>query len=122
MDITIEPWKKLVIHEVIEYNFDEWMTQIAFGSKTAGGAIPTINWANGIVFQSFSFPDTNAVVEEKIKGTLHWSSVMFAIKEKYERQLIKDNATINLIDVSVNEIFKELAVNLKQHSKNKSVG
>ena len=46
---------------------------------------------------------------------------MFAIKEKYERQLIKDNATINLIDVSVNEIFKELAVNLKQHSKNKSV-
>jgi hypothetical protein len=121
MDITIEPWKKLVIHEVIEYNFDEWMTQIAFGSKTAGGAIPTINWANGIVFQSFSFPDTNAVVEEKIKGTLHWSSVMFAIKEKYERQLIKDNATINLIDVSVNEIFKELAVNLKQHSKNKSV-
>ena len=122
MDITIEPWKKLVIHEVIEYNFDEWMTQIAFGSKTAGGAIPTINWANGIVFQSFSFPDTNAVVEEKIKGTLHWSSVMFAIKEKYERQLIKDNATINLIDVSVNEIFKELAVNLKQHSKNKFVG
>ena len=122
MDITIEPWKKLVIHEVIEYNFDEWMTQIAFGSKTAGGAIPTINWANGIVFQSFSFPDTNAVVEEKIKGVLHWSSVMFAIKEKYERQLIKDNATINLIDVSVNEIFKELAVNLKQHSKNKSVG
>ena len=121
MDITIEPWKKLVIHEVIEYNFDEWMTQIAFGSKTAGGAIPTINWANGIVFQSFSFPDTNAVVEEKIKGVLHWSSVMFAIKEKYERQLIKDNATINLIDVSVNEIFKELAVNLKQHSKNKSV-
>ena len=122
MDITIEPWKKLVIHEVIEYNFDEWMTQIAFGSKTAGGAIPTINWANGIVFQSFSFPDTNAVVEEKIKGVLHWSSVMFAIKEKYERQLIKDNATINLIDVSVNEIFKKLAVNLKQHSKNKSVG
>ena len=120
MDITIEPWKKLVIHEVIEYNFDEWMTQIAFGSKTAGGAIPTINWANGIVFQSFSFPDTNAVVEEKIKGTLHWSSVMFAIKEKYERQLIKDNATINLIDVSVNEIFKELAVNLKQHSDRKS--
>jgi hypothetical protein len=121
MDITIEPWKKLIIHEVIEYNFDEWMTQIAFGSKTAGGAIPTINWANGIVFQSFSFPDTNAVVEEKIKGVLHWSSVMFAIKEKYERQLIRDNATINLIDVSVNEIFKELATSLKQQSKIKSI-
>lgn len=117
LEISIEPWKKLVIHEVIEYSFEDWMTQIAFSSKTAGGAIPTINWANGIVFQSFNFPDTNAIVEEKLKGTLHWSSVMYAIKEKYEKQLIKDNATINLIDVSVNEIFRELADKLKNHSK-----
>lgn len=119
MEITIEPWKKLIIHEVIEYSFDDWMTQIAFSSKTTGGAIPTINWANGIVFQSFNFPDTNIIVEEKLKGVLHWSSVMFAIKEKYEKQLIKDNATINLIDVSVNEIFKKLADRLKEHSKQK---
>ena len=117
LEISIEPWKKLVIHEVIEYSFEDWMTQIAFSSKTAGGAIPTINWANGIVFQSFNFPDTNTIVEEKLKGVLHWSSVMYAIKEKYEKQLIKDNATINLIDVSVNEIFRELADKLKNHSK-----
>lgn len=117
MDIVIEPWKKLVIHEIIEYNFDDWVTQIAFGSKTAGGAIPTMNWVNGVVFQSFNFPDTNVMVEEKLKGILHWSSVMFAIKEKYEKQIIKDNATINFIDVSVNEIFRELAEKLKTHSK-----
>lgn len=120
MEISIEPWKKLVIHEIIEYGFEDWVTQIAFSSKTAGGAIPTINWANGIVFQSFNFPDTNIIVEEKIKGVLHWSSVMFALKEKYERQIIKDNATINLIDVSVNEIFKDLANKLKEYSKQKS--
>ena len=117
MEITIEPWKKLIIHEIIEYNFDEWITQIAFGSKTGGGAIPSINWVNGVVFQSFNFPDTNIIVEEKLKGALHWSSVMFAIKEKYEKQIIKDNATINLVDVSVNEIFTELAEKLKAYSK-----
>lgn len=117
MEIVIEPWKKLIIHEVIEYSFEDWMTQIAFSSKTAGGAIPTINWANGIVFQSFNFPDTNAIVEEKLRGILHWSSVMFATKEKYEKQIIKDNATINLIDVSVNEVFRELAAKLKECSK-----
>lgn len=117
LEITVEPWKKLVIHEIIEYNFDQWATQIAFNSRTAGGAIPTINWANGIVFQSFSFPDTNIVIEEKMKGVLHWSSVMFAIKEKFEKQIIKDNATINLIDVSVNQIFQELAEKLRAHSK-----
>jgi hypothetical protein len=117
LEILIEPWKKLVIHEVIEYNFDDWLTQMAFGSKTAGGVIPTINWVNGIVFQSFNFPDTNSIVEEKLKGTLHWSSVMFATKEKYEKQIIKDNATVNLIDVSVNEVFRELAEKLKEYSK-----
>lgn len=120
MEIVIEPWKKLIIHEIIEYNFDDWVTQIAFGSKTAGGAIPTINWVNGVVFQSFNFPDTNAIVEEKLKGILHWSSVMFATKPKYEKQIIKDNATINLIDVSVNEVFRVLAEKLKEHSRQKS--
>jgi hypothetical protein len=120
MEISIEPWKRLVIHEIIEYNFDDWMTQIAFSSKTAGGGIPAINWASGIVFQSFNFPDTNTTIEEKLKGVLHWSSVMFAVREKYEKQIIKDNATINLIDVSVNEIFRELATKLKDHSKQKS--
>jgi hypothetical protein len=117
LEIVIEPWKKLVIHEIIEYDFGDWITQIAFSSKTAGGAIPTINWVNGVVFQSFNFPDTNIIVEEKIKGTLHWSSVMFAIKERYEKQIIKDNATVNFIDVSVNQIFQELAEKLKMHSK-----
>jgi hypothetical protein len=119
LEIVIEPWKRLVIHEVIEYNFEDWVTQIAFSSKTAGGAIPTINWANGIVFQSFNFPDTNSIIDEKLNGVLHWSSVMFALKEKYEKQIIKDNATINLIDVSVNEVFTKLAEKLKEHSKKK---
>lgn len=118
MEILIEPWKRLVIHEIIEYKFEDWVMQMAFGSKTAGGAIPTINWVNGVVFQSFNFPDTNAIIEEKLKGVLHWSSVMFAIKEKYEKQVIRDNATINLIDVSVNEVFRELAEKLKEYSKN----
>ncbi|CDI05771.1 conserved hypothetical protein [Candidatus Nitrosotenuis uzonensis] len=117
VEIIIEPWKKLIIHEIIEYNFDDWATQIAFSSKTAGGVIPTINWVNGIVFQSFNFPDTNSVIDEKMKGVLHWSSVMFAVKEKFEKQIIKDNATINLVDVSVNQIFQELAEKLKAHSK-----
>jgi hypothetical protein len=48
---------------------------------------------------------------------LHWSSVSFAIKEKFEKQIVKENATINLVDVSVNEIFKELATSLKLQSK-----
>ena len=117
MEIAIEPWKKLVIHEVIEYKFDDWVKQIAFSTRSSGGAIPTMQWTNGIVFSPANFPTTNTTVEEQLKGTLHWSSVSFAIKEKFERQIVIENATINLVDVSVNEIFKELSHTLKKQSK-----
>ena len=117
MEISVEPWKKLIIHEVIEYKFDDWVKQIAFSTRSSGGAIPTMQWTNGIVFSPANFPTTNASVEEQLKGILHWSSVSFAIKEKFEKQIVKENATINLVDVSVNEIFKELATSLKAQSK-----
>ncbi len=117
MEISIEPWKKLVIHEVIEYRFDDWVKQIAFSTRSSGGAIPTMQWTNGIVFSPSNFPTTNVTVEEQLKGILHWSSVSFAIKEKFEKQIVIENATINFVDVSVNEIFKELSQNLKNQSK-----
>ena len=117
MEIIIEPWKKLIIHEVIEYRFDDWLKQIAFGSRSAGGVIPTMNWANGIVFQPFHFPDTDAIVHEKLNGILHWSSVIFAVKEKFEKQIVKEDGTINFIDISVNDIFGKVAEYLKTQSK-----
>jgi hypothetical protein len=117
MEISIEPWKKLVIHEIIEYDFGDWVKQIAFSTRSSGGGIPTMQWTNGIVFSPSNFPTTNATIEEQLKGILHWSSVSFAIKEKFEHQIVSENATINLVNVSVNEIFKELAQNLKAQSK-----
>jgi hypothetical protein len=42
-----------------------------------------------------------------LKGILHWSLVSFAIKEKFEKQVVIENATIKLVDVSVNEIFRD---------------
>ncbi len=121
MEISIEPWKKLVIHEVIEYKFEDWIKQIAFSSRTSGGGIPTMQWANGIVFSPLNFPITNTIMEEQMKGILHWSSVSFSIKEKFENQIVRENATINLVDVSANEIFNKLADELKSRSKFKKI-
>lgn len=117
MDISVEPWKKLIIHEIIEYKFDDWVKQIAFSTRTSGGGIPTMQWADGVAFSPVNFPTTNVVMEEQLRGVLHWSSVSFAIKEKFENQIVRENATLNLVDVSVNEIFRKLAVALKKQSK-----
>jgi len=117
MDISIKIWEKLVIHEIIEYKFDDWVKQIAFSSRTSGGGIPTMQWADGIAFSPVNFPTTNIVMEEQLKGILHWSSISFAIKDKFENQIVRENATINLVDVSVNEIFRKVAAELKKQSK-----
>jgi len=117
LDIVIEPWKKLIIHEVIEYKFEDWTKQIAFNSRTSGGGIPTMQWANGVVISPINFPTTESVVREELEGTLHWSSVSFAIKSEFENQIVRHNATINMVDVSPNEIFRKLADKLKTMSK-----
>ena len=107
MEIAIEPWKKLIIHEVIEYKFDDWVKQIAFSTRSSGGGIPTMQWTNGIVFSPANFPTTNATVEEQLNGVLHWSSVSFAIKEKFEN-LTSKLAVSEIYEWKIKLIIKEL--------------
>lgn len=120
MEISIEPWKKLVVHEVVEYTFDDFVYQTMESVQATGTGIRILNWASGVAFQAHVFPDTDAIIQEKLNGTIHYASVTFAIKEKFEKQVIKDNATINFVDASINEIFNQLATKLKEQSKYKS--
>jgi hypothetical protein len=117
LEITIDPWKELVIHEVLELKFDDWVTQVIATARSAGGGIPTIFWADGIAFHFTTFPDTETTVQEKIKGKIHYSSVTFAVKEKFERQVVREGGTVNFTDVGHNEIFSKLINKLKTESK-----
>lgn len=120
MEISVEPWKKLVVHEVIEYGFEDLMRIVLSQSRAAGGGIASMNWCNGLVFQHGTFPDTESVVQEKLKGTIHYSSVVFARKDKFERQIVKESGTLNLVDVSANPIFFQLTDALKSAQARRS--
>ncbi|HVZ62747.1 MAG TPA: hypothetical protein VFA69_07645 [Candidatus Nitrosotalea sp.] len=117
MEIIIEPWNQLVIHEVLELRFEDWVTQIIASARSAGGGIPTIFWAGGVAFHFATFPDTDTIVQEKLKGRIHYSSVTFAIKEKFEKQITRESGAINFTDVSHNEIFSKLTEKLRAQSK-----
>lgn len=117
MEIIIEPWNQLVIHEVLELKFEDWVTQIIASARSAGGGIPTIFWAGGVSFHFATFPDTDTIVQEKLKGRIHYSSVTFAIKEKFEKQITRESGAINFTDVSHNEIFSKLTEKLRAQSK-----
>ena len=117
MEIEIRPWERLVIRELVEYRLGDWIRQIAFGSKTSGGGIPTMQWTGGVAFSPVPLPNSDAVTAEQVRGVLHWSSVSFAIMEEYRDQIVHDQATINVIDVSANETFCELAAALRARSR-----
>ncbi len=102
------------MHEVIEYSFEDLVRVVLSQSRAAGGGIASMNWCNNFVFQHATFPDTESVVQEKLNGTIHYSSVVFARKDKFERQVVRENGTLNLVDVSANPVFLRLTEALKQ--------
>jgi hypothetical protein len=121
MEITVEPWRKLIIHELLEYKFEDLAKLVATQSVQQGGtAIPTISWAEGVAFLISPFPDeSEVIIEEKLKGIIHYNTVLFALKPGFEAEIFMRGSQIriNLIDVGTNEIFKLLAQTLKEHAK-----
>lgn len=121
MEIVVEPWKKLVIHELLEYKFEDLAKLVATQSVQQGGtAIPTISWAEGVAFLISPFPDeSEVIIEEKLKGIIHYNTILFALKPLFEAEIFMrgSQVRINLIDVGTNEIFRRLAETLKTHAK-----
>ncbi len=121
LEIIVEPWKKLVIHELLEYKFEDLAKLVATQSVQQGGtAIPTISWAEGVAFLISPFPDeSEVIIEEKLKGIIHYNTVLFALKKNFEAEIFMrgHEIRINLIDVGTNEIFKLLARKLIEHAK-----
>lgn len=121
MEIIVEPWKKLVVHELTEYQFEDFLQMMGATARAAGGGIINMNWAGGVVFQIMPLPPSEAIVQESLKGTIHYSNVLFALKEKFDKEIHKDYGTFLMTDMSANEFFVQLSTVLKEHSKfNKS--
>ena len=120
-EIIIEPYNKIVIHEVIEYRFNDYVELVLTGARAAGGTtIPLVQWCNGIVFQVVPFNlNSEAVIEQQLEGTIHYNSVSFALKEKFEPEIRSPLGTLRLINASANPNFVALADLLRQHSKYK---
>jgi len=120
-EIIIEPYKKIVIHEVIEYQFNDYVELVLTGTRAAGGTtIPLVQWCNGIVFQVVPFNlNSEAVIEQQLEGTVHYNSVSFALKERFEPEVRSPLGTLRLINASANPNFVALADLLRQHSKYK---
>ncbi len=119
LEIVIEPYNKIVIHEVIEYRLADMVGMMISQASAAGGTtILMINWCNGIVFQIVPFnPNSDEVISEQLKGIIHYAAVTFATKERFEREVRTTDGTIRLVDQSANSNFVRLGEVLKAAAK-----
>ena len=115
IEIEHRPWTKVVIHEVIQYKYEELVKLSSIGVPLSGLG-HALRWAEGVLFRFSPFPPTEEVVKEQLKGVIHWSSVEWTLMEKYSDVIIinETNVKIPVIDCSCNDIMKAVAKYLKE--------
>jgi len=122
--ITYQHWKELIIHEIIEYKPEEFFASViqAVLSRGSGYTIPELNWVDGVILSSSPFPDTREIIEDKLKGILHYAAVEFALYPNYKPEVIVESGGsrhIKLKKLENNPIFTQLAKFLKEGSYKK---
>jgi hypothetical protein len=118
MEITYEPWRRLIIHEIIRYGLDDFLRLRAQATSQGQLALP-LSWAEGVLFDQVMMPQTEAVVKEQLEGRIHWALVSFAYMEKFEPYKVvrEGNIRVPIIDVSGSSIAKALVKWIKANYK-----
>jgi hypothetical protein len=117
--ITFSPANELVIHEVVEMTKDDLLLE----RITPAGNMP-LYWCSGIVFSFSSVPMSEQVVEEYLKGKIHWLEVHFARMEKYQQvitfepeEYAKSTMNVRVIDTSASALHREFIKWMKDNVK-----
>jgi len=109
VEFEYQPWKKIIVHEVVKYPIEFFESQNSLGVQPGGIGRP-LTWAEGIVFNRSMMRETDEVIKEKLEGKIHYTSLVYGILEKYQPELkVAGNIRIPIINVSNNKIFKEMA-------------
>jgi len=118
VEIVHEPWKRIVIHEIVRYVLDNLIKVRSLGVEPGGLAEPLL-WADGIVFSRSTILETKEVLKEKIEGVVHWSSVEWAIMSEFKEVIVikETNVKVPIIDVSAHPIYKTVSRWLREHKE-----
>ena len=131
VNVEIRTTKELVVHDVIEYDFDDLLQEFIdeeTSKVAAGGSIWVLTWADGVaMLVSYFGHPSQRVIEDQENGKQHLSRVMFALKEKFEKTIQEADQTrvetgrfpriVNLIDQSEIPLYRDLAKELKKYSQ-----
>ena len=118
--IYIYKTEELRVHDTLEYEFEDLLKEFVYDEEAGGeeAKVRTLIWAQGMVMWiTYVERPSNAIVDDEVNGILHFQRVTYAIKEKFEKRIVRGNVTINLLDQNEQPLYRDLAKKLKWYSQ-----
>lgn len=115
VEFEYQPWKKIVVHEVVKLTLEHFLSTHSLGVKAGGIGRPLL-WADDVIFDKGGFRDTDDIIREKLEGKVHWTALNYTVLEKHQPEFkVAGNIRIPVINVSDNKVFKEMAAWIKSN-------
>ena|SRR5437870_2103679 len=119
------PCQELIVHKVLEFDtprfFKEIVSETGVQRTTQQQFIPiAVTWVNGVAFVCIPFPDTEEVIAEKLRGRIHYATVLFTkmpYKETYPLEIRRETTAIELEKEEDDPLLLELAEFLKNFKR-----
>lgn len=78
VDIEYLPYHKIIIHEIRKMEVNDFLVWVASQVEAQKqGGTPAVNWVDGIAFLNGEFMATPELVEENLKGRIHYAICLF---------------------------------------------
>ena len=114
VEFEYQPWKKIIVHEVVTFPLQHFLSGASLGVSEGGVGRPLM-WVDGIIFEIASFQETDDIIKDKLAGIVHWSALSYTPCPQYQTEFkVAGSIRIPVIDVSSNNIFKEMAAWIKK--------
>ena len=86
--IYIYKTEELLVHDTLEYEFEDLLREFVYDEEAGGeeSKVRTLIWAQGVaMWITYIINPTSAIMDDEVKGILHFQRVTYAIKEKFEK-------------------------------------
>jgi hypothetical protein len=118
VEVEIYSTTRLRVHDTLEYEFEDLLKEFVYDEEAGGeeSKVRTLIWAQGVAMWITNIINpTSEIVNDEVNGTLHFQRVTYAIKEKFEKRIVRGNVTVNLLDQDEQPLYRDLAKKLKWH-------
>lgn len=113
VEFEYQPYKNVIIHEITKVPVEQMILARALAAGE-GQIAPPLYWVDGIVFDHSIAPMTDDIINEQLKGIIHWSLLMYADMDEFKEEIVGPHAARITVFKQEGKLFKDLAKWLKE--------